>query len=177
VKPVRTIAAVVRRLTRRQQALLAGALAVLIAGLATWLLWPDGPDGRAPRERQYRSTTACLLTDDKGLAADPAKAAWAGMQEASVATLIKVQYLAITGPQTAANGLSYFNTLGVQRCTVIIAAGDVPVAAMSLGYQRFPNVQHVAIGGDPKGAPITRVDPGTPATIQSTVKDVVAKAA
>jgi hypothetical protein len=82
--------------------ILGAALVVIAAGL-TWLLWPDAK-APPPRERQYRATTACLLTDDKGVVGDPAKAAWAGMQEASTATLIKVQYLAIAGPQTRPTG-------------------------------------------------------------------------
>ena len=76
--------------------LLAAAVAVVVSATATaWVLWPDDPPA-PPRERQYRATTACLLTDDKGLTGDLARAAWAGMQEASVATLVKVQHLAIT---------------------------------------------------------------------------------
>ena len=151
------------------------AAGVLIAAGLTWLLWPDAK-APPPRERQYRATTACLLTDDKGVAGDPAKAVWAGMQEASTDTLIKVQYLSIAGPQTAANGLSFFNSLGGQQCTVIIAAGPTAVAAMVEGYKQFPGVRMVAVGGDTKGAPITAID-GPAATIRSSVRTAVTEAA
>jgi hypothetical protein len=165
-----------RNLTRRQIIIGASALAVVLAVIITWLAWPDDSTP-PPRERQYKATTACLLTDDKDLAGDLAKAAWAGMQDASLATLIKVQHLAITGPQTAANGLTYYNTLGVQKCTVIIAAGDVPVAAMAQGYASFPSVKQVAIGGNTQDKPITVVDTSTPDSIRNGVKSIVAAAA
>ncbi|MGI5239672.1 hypothetical protein [Dactylosporangium sp. CA-139066] len=164
-------------LTRRRMLIGAGALAVVLAALITWLAWPED-EAPPPRERQYKATTACLLTDDQDLNGELARAAWAGMQDASVATLIKVQHLAITGPQTAANGLTFYNTLGVQRCTVIIAAGDVPVAAMAAGYANFPSAKHVAVGGgDVRNKPITVVDASTPDAIRSGVKAIVAAAA
>jgi hypothetical protein len=165
-----------RALNRQQKTVAAGVLAVVVATLVTWLAWPDAKPA-PPRERQYKATTACLLTDDRDLTGDMAKAAWDGMQEASVATLIKVQHLAITGPQTAANGLTYYNTLGVQRCTVIIAAGDVPVAAMTQGIDTFPAIKHAAVGGDPKGKPVTIVDASSTDSIRKGVKELVAAAA
>ncbi|MBT8224647.1 MAG: hypothetical protein HKP61_02980, partial [Dactylosporangium sp.] len=127
------------------------AAVALIAGLITWAVWPEPAPAPKPRERAYKATTACLLTDDRGIVGDPARAAWAGMQEASLATRIKVQYLAITGPQTEANGLSYYNSLGLRKCTVIIAAGPVPVATAMAGAARFPDIEHVTVGAAPAG--------------------------
>ncbi|MFI5916004.1 hypothetical protein [Dactylosporangium sp. NPDC051541] len=164
-----------RTLNRRRLLIGGGAAVVVLGLLITWLAWPDPPT--PPRERQYKATTACLLTDDKDLTGDLAKAAWAGMQEASVASLIKVQHLAITGPQTTANGVTYYNTLGVQHCTVIVAAGGVPVAAMAEGLTSFPGITHVAVGGDPKGTVVSVVDATTPDSIRAGVKGIVAAAA
>ncbi|WP_238009174.1 hypothetical protein KZZ52_26080 [Dactylosporangium sp. AC04546] len=163
-------------LTRRQRILTVVTAGVIAAGLLSWLAWPE-PAAAPPRERQYKATTACLLTDEHDLRGDLAKAAWAGMREASEATLIKVQYLAITGPQTPANGLTFYNTLGGQRCTVIVAAGDLPVAAMVQGLSSFPQIKQVTIGGDPQGKPVTVIDPTRPDTIAAGVKSVVAAAA
>lgn len=173
---VRTLVAILRT-RKRARLLLAATLVVGVAATAAGLLWPTEPSQSPDRERHYKTTTACLLTDDKGLNGDVAKAAWAGMQDASLATLIKVQHLAVNGPQTAANGLTYFNTLGVRKCTVIIAVGDAPVAAMADGYPQFPHTRHVAIGGDTRGRPLTTVDTSSPATIQSQVREIVAQAA
>lgn len=158
----------------RPEVLVATAAAVVVAAIVAWLLWPS-PAEPEVRERHYEATTACLLTGDKGLADEPARAAWAGMREASAETAVKVQYLAIAGPQTAANGLSYFNTLGVQRCTVIVAVGDVPVAAMMDGHARFPDIRQVAVGGAP-AEPITAVDTSSPSSIEDGVREVVTNA-
>ncbi|MET7399631.1 hypothetical protein ABZS66_39730 [Dactylosporangium sp. NPDC005572] len=163
-------------LTRRQRYAGGATVLLIVAVLATWLLWPSGSAEPPPRERQYKAVTACLLTDDRDLTADPARTAWAAMQEASVQSLVKVQHLAITGPQTAANGLTYYNTLGVQKCTVIIAAGDIPVAAMVEGLAAFPAIKHYAIGGDPKGKPITTIDATSADTIKAGMRAAITAA-
>jgi basic membrane lipoprotein Med (substrate-binding protein (PBP1-ABC) superfamily) len=162
--------------TRRRK-ILAGVVAgaVVLAGLSVWLLWSDDPQQPAAREREYRDTTACLLTDDHGVEGDLAKPAWAGMQEASGASRVQVEYLAIVGPQTAENGVTFFNTLGTQGCTVIVAVGPMPVASMALGYKQFPKIRCVAVGGDPQGTSLAVVQTGSAETIRSGVKDAVAK--
>lgn len=160
--------------TIRTKILVVAACGVAMAAVATWLLRPSASVPEA-RERHYAATTACLLTDDKGLAGEPARAAWAGMQEASANGSVKAQYLAITGPQTPANGLSYFNTFGVQRCTVIVAVGDIPVAAMMDGQARFPDIRLFAVGGAPAD-PITAVDTSSPSSVQDGVREIVANA-
>src|SRR5262249_44963819 len=94
-------------------------------------------------------------------------------QETSAQNLVKVQHLAITGPQTTANGLTYYNTLGAQKCTVIIAAGPVPVAAMVEGSATFPAIKHFAVGGATKDKPITVVDDSSKDTIKAGVRAAV----
>jgi hypothetical protein len=162
---------------RREWTWAAATAAVVLVGIgAAWLLWPSTPGGQ-PRERRYRTTTACLLTDGKGLAGEQAGAAWAGMQEASTATLIKVQHLSIAGPQTAANGLSYFNALGAQKCTLVVAVGKAAVAAMVEGRAQFPDMRCVAVGDAAGAGSVTTVDASSPATIRSGVSAVVTAAA
>ena len=170
------VLAAIRSSTRSQRIAAAAGSLLLLLG-TTWLLWPDDAPPPPPRERQYKATTACLLTDDQGLNGETAKAAWAGMQEASIETLVKVQHLAITGPQTPANGVTYYNTLGVQKCTVIIAAGPTPVAAMIDGLQSFPNTKHFAIGGDIRGAAVAALDATSPQTIKAGARAAVSSAA
>ena len=165
---------------------LIGASAAAVAGLIVWVLFPQEDQGREPREREYLQTTAGLLTDEQELRGEVARSAWAGMQEASLATRIKVQYLAITGPQEAANGLSFYNTLGLRQCTVIIAAGPVPAAAMALGSDQFGGIENVAIGDAPAAMPSPRpsgtatvvaVDDASPETVQRRIKEIVTAAA
>jgi hypothetical protein len=130
---------------RRETLAVAAVLVASAIVLAVW--WPRGDEPSA-RERHYRATTACLLTDDKGLTGTPAQAAWSAMRQVSDRQLIKVQYLSISGPQTAANGLAYFNSLGVQKCDTIIAVGAAPIAALDEGRGQFPDVTYITVGGE-----------------------------
>lgn len=153
--------------------LVGGVIAVL-----SWLFWPN-PTIDPPRERSYLSSTACLLTDNRGLADEQAEAARVGMREASLETRIKVQYLSVSGPQTPANAAAYFNNLGLQKCVLIIAVGNAPVAAMKEGSDRFPDSRHVAISPDdielPEG--ITRIRDTSLETLRSSVRQLVSDAA
>jgi hypothetical protein len=136
--------AAVSLIRRRETAVIAAVLVACAVALAIW--WPRGDDVPA-RERHYQATTACLLTDDQGLTGAPAQAAWSVLRQVSDQQLVKVQYLSITGPQTAANGLAYFNSLGMQKCTTIVAVGSAPIAALNQGRAQFPDVEYITVGG------------------------------
>ncbi|WP_157562580.1 hypothetical protein [Micromonospora chokoriensis] len=160
---------------RPKWAVSALCLAAVLAAIASWALWPSSSP--PPRERQYRATTACLLTDDKGLVGEQAQATWKGMQAASVATLVKVQYLSVPGPQTPANAAAYFNSLALQKCALIFATGEAPIAAMLDGYSRFPELRYVAVGGANEDPQVTVV-PATPLdTVPTTVQRIISEAA
>jgi hypothetical protein len=77
--------------------LVVAIVALVVGGLAAWVFWPDP----APRQREYLDATACLLTDAKGVAGTEAAPIWSAMQDASVSSLVRVQYLEVDGPQTA----------------------------------------------------------------------------
>ncbi|MFB9238949.1 hypothetical protein ACFFWC_26050 [Plantactinospora siamensis] len=160
-------------LSRRQWILAGLAALVVLTGLVTWLVWPSG--GEAPRERRYGSFTACLLTDDKGLAGEQARASWAGMQQASLATAAKVQYLSVAGAQTPSNAASYFNSLGVQRCGLIVAVGPGPVAATAAGHGQFPGVRYLIVGSSPDPA-LPAVPAAGPDAITAAVRDRMTEA-
>jgi len=138
---------------------LGAAAVVLVAGLVAWVAWPRAQGDPPPRERTYRDVTACLLTDDKGLLNDPAKSVWAGMQEVSVAKSVRVQYRAIVGEQSAANGLPYFNSLAQQKCAVIVAAGPVPLASMQAGMAKFTGIRYAVVGADPADESVMKATP------------------
>ncbi|MET7820734.1 hypothetical protein [Micromonospora zamorensis] len=136
-----------------------GLVALAVAVVLAWVVWPDHTS--APRQRQYRDVTACLLTDDKGLASRDARAAWTGMQRASVESLVQVQYLAANGVQDRSNVAAYFNTLAAQGCEMVIAVGVGPVDALIAGKGRFPSIRYVVVGGVPT-ADVTIVDADPP---------------
>jgi hypothetical protein len=123
----------------------AGAL-LAIAVLA-WVLWPgpNNPQPTAARARPYLAYTACLLTGELGLTDPDAAPIWAGLQDASLATHAKVEYLAVTGPQTVDNAVTYVNTLAQTRCNLVIAAGAVPTGAVQRAAPTFPHTEFYAV--------------------------------
>jgi hypothetical protein len=102
---------------------------------------------------------------ERGLTDTSAGPVWAGLQDASLATHAKVQYLAITGPQTVDNGVPFLNTLAQTGCNLIFAAatsrwrpstrerrtsptgGSTPVGGGSAHANVFPDHGRRADGG------------------------------
>lgn len=152
----------------------AAALVVLGVGLV-WTLWP-APAAEPPRARQYLDFTACLLTGEQGIADAAAAPAWAGLQDASLATHAKVQYLAVTGPQTVENATPFLASLAQAGCNLVFAAGDVPVAAIDQHHKEFPAVRFFPVGG---GLPQSNVSPvlgQAPDEIRAAVDGVLTRA-
>ncbi|MBQ1076728.1 hypothetical protein KBX06_26785 [Micromonospora sp. C31] len=160
----------------RRRWVLVAVVAAAALGLLVWLFWPKPVQDPAPRERTYQAFTACLLTDDKGLAGESARAAWDGMQQASLAESFKVQYLAVNGPQTEANASAYFNSLGLQGCGVIVGVGEAPVAALVAGKSRFPTTRYVMVGGPAAVPGVARVEASPVAGVDADVRAEVASA-
>jgi basic membrane lipoprotein Med (substrate-binding protein (PBP1-ABC) superfamily) len=115
-------------------------VAVVAVGLVVRGLWPQS-HAEAPRARQYLAFTACLLTDDKGIGGPAARPVWAGMQDASLATHAKVQFLEVSGEQTAANAATFVASLAQSHCDLVFATGQAPVAAVRDSATSFPNVR------------------------------------
>ncbi|MCX4389162.1 hypothetical protein OG777_19835 [Micromonospora peucetia] len=120
---------------------MAGMVAVVFVG---WAAWPD--EEPEPRQREYRAETACLLTGNQGVAAAEARPVWAGMQEASLTTQVKVQYLEVDGPQTVENAETFLASLVQSRCDVVLTVGGAPVEAVRATAARFPATRFVAFG-------------------------------
>ncbi|NUT32679.1 MAG: hypothetical protein HOV79_06335 [Hamadaea sp.] len=120
-----------------------------LTGIAVFALWPRAEE--QPRARQYRDVSACLLTDSTGIASAEVKPVWAGMQDASLATLGQVRFLSIAGPQDVANGRTFVNTLVLGKCAVIVAAGKLPVETITTVARESPNQTFVVVvpGGSP----------------------------
>ncbi len=123
--------------------------AVLVIGV--WLAWPDPRPPEPARARQYRDYTACLLTDEHGIAADPAKAIWAGMQSASLATRVKVQYLAVVGEQTTDNAVPFLRSLAQGHCGLVFGAGPVASAAVRAVSGGYPGISFFVTDGGTAG--------------------------
>lgn len=117
-----------------------GIVAVLVAAGLAWALWP----AEEPRSRQYRDVVACLLTDDKGLNSPDAATVWSGMQDASLETLARVQYLEVTGDQTAENAAAFVMSQVQSRCSMVLAVGGAQAQAVQQVASRHPGVRFVA---------------------------------
>lgn len=124
------------------------------------------------RARVYANYDLCLLAGPDGVSAAPDSLAWAGLEDASAATRARASYLAVTGPATQANALSFLGSLLVRGCGVIVAAGPVERAAVLTDARRFPAVKFVVAGGAP-GAPNVTVLRASRAGLRAAVSSAV----
>jgi basic membrane lipoprotein Med (substrate-binding protein (PBP1-ABC) superfamily) len=143
-----------RRVQRRVVAACGLAAVVVVAGLLVWLGLSGGP---APRSRQYLAFTACLLTDSRGLASAQAARVWLGMQDASLATRAKVEYLPVMSGDSAGAAAPYVASLLQRHCGVVVATGAAQVAAVSTAAREHPSVEFVAVGGAAASPHVTTV--------------------
>ncbi|WP_155123515.1 MULTISPECIES: hypothetical protein [unclassified Actinoplanes] len=132
-----------------------GAAAALAAAGVTWALLPGDP--QEPRPREYRDATACLLTDQQGVAGKDAAPIWAAMQSASARTHGQVRYLAVTGEQSVANAESFVGTLVLGRCSVIVAEPGIPDQAVRAAAAQHSGQRFLVIGGVKAGSNVTVV--------------------
>ncbi|OZV84424.1 hypothetical protein CA850_00755 [Micromonospora echinospora] len=99
------------------------------------------------------------------------------MQRASLAHSIQVQYLAVDGPQTAANAAAYFNSLALRQCQVVIAVGEAPGGALVDGKDRFPGLRYVVVGETAPLDGVTVVPETTADRVTSAVENTVGEMA
>ena len=152
------------------------AACVLVAVLLIVLLAGGGnPPAGTGRARQYLAFNACLLTDAHGLAGIQAAQAWAGMQSASLATHVKVEYLPVAGAQTAGAARPYLASLIQRHCNVVIAAGAAPVSAVAADASRFKSIRFAVIGGHATAPNVTALSTQT-TRIKPAVDQVVTTA-
>jgi basic membrane lipoprotein Med (substrate-binding protein (PBP1-ABC) superfamily) len=125
----------------------------------------------------YGSFTACLLTDDRGVGGTAAAPVWAGMQDASLATRAKVQYLAVVGAATRDNARAYLSGLEQRHCDVIVAVGGAQVDAVYADAPRVPAQRFVVVGGGAGAASNVTVVTATGATeLRDAVRRVIVAA-
>jgi hypothetical protein len=150
---------------------MAGVVVAGVVALVVW--WPsDGDDGLPPaRARVYADFSACLLTGEQGLASPGAGSVWAGLQDASGDSGVKVSYLAAAGPATEANYLPYLNSLVQRRCNVVVTAGEPGATVAAAQAPAHPAIRFVAVGGSgPVAANVS------PVRVSEHVRDDVAAA-
>jgi hypothetical protein len=162
--------------SRTRWGLVVAAAAAVVAGLLTWWLWP-AKQAPPPLARVYLEYTACLLTDDKGVTGPEAEPFWAGMQDASLATRIRVQYLSVAGPQTTENAATFLASLAQGGCNLIFAAGATPAAAVAERATTFPDIRFF-VASPSGGAPnVSAVEGATGAEHRASVNRIITAAA
>jgi basic membrane lipoprotein Med (substrate-binding protein (PBP1-ABC) superfamily) len=134
-----------------------GAVLLVLGGIAI-LAWPRGRELPPARAREYRDVDACLLTGPAGITDSQAATVWAGLQDASAATRVRVSYLAVVGPETQANALPFVQSLVQKNCSVIVATGPVEVGAAAGVARDHGEIHFVLIGGTRSGDNVVIVD-------------------
>ena len=156
----------------------AGSALVAVAVAVTVVLVLGHSGRRLPpaRAREYRSVDVCLLTGPAGIMEEQTAAVWSGMQDASLATLVRVSYLPVVGPETAANAQPFAESLIQRRCQVIVAVGEVEVGAVTAEAPKHGDVRFVLVGGRAGGGNVSVVPLDSAQRIRPAVKDAVTHA-
>ncbi|MEW1721106.1 BMP family ABC transporter substrate-binding protein [Streptomyces sp. NPDC093109] len=160
----------------------AGALVIALGAFAVWQFTGDD-DEPAPldtRARAYREVDACLLTGEQGVTAGtPGAPVWEALRKASLSTRARVNYVPVTGEQTAANAEPFLNTLIQRRCSVVLAVGAPQVAVVESGAAHHPKVRFVVVGGGGSSAadgPDNLTAATTGEELEKTVTSVIQRA-
>lgn len=132
-----------------------GAAAAL--GFGIWAATPTSSIGpvasseqTVAHQRALAAVFGCLLTESRGVAVKPASEVWAGLQDAADAAGARVMFLPLS---KAGTPVDQVNALVAQRCTVVVAVGAKPTAAVSkAAAQSLPDVRFAAAGRAGKGA-------------------------
>jgi hypothetical protein len=149
------------------------AVALVVAGL-TWTSWPDSPPD--PRAWVYTQATACLLTPAGGVVAEQVAPVWAGMQQASLATHGKVQYLEVDGPQTADNAKTFLATVINGKCDLVLTTGAAPNAALLAVAGSYLDSRFLLIGKAAPQVNVAVVDEMDAAQVTERVRAAVTQA-
>lgn len=152
---------------------LVGGVVVAVGAAAAlgWALWPDEVD---PRARVYTDATACLLTPADGVNGREAAPVWAGMQEASLATRGKVQFLEVDGPQTREQAVTFLATLAGSRCDLVLTVGQAQNAALTASAASYPNIKFVIVGPGKEQKNVSVINQSAPDAVRAEVSAKVA---
>jgi hypothetical protein len=149
---------------------------IVVVGLGIFLAIPDKKAQTVlppTRARVYTAQDACLLTDASGVTGAAAVPVWKGMQAASTQTSAKVSFLAVSGPDTAANSVAYVNTLVQRKCTIVLAVGNSQVAAVQEQAKTYPSIRFALIGGGGKSSNMWVVARGSDDDVAVAVRSLI----
>lgn len=149
--------------SRRALAVTTGIVAAVVTVLTVLALRsPEPTTPAAPRARVYRDVDVCLLTDAQGLAGDPARLAWQGLQSLSRTGTARVSYVSVPAPGTPDVAGPILNGLVQRRCTVVVATGTAQTAAVDAVAGTASGTRFVNLTAGPAHAGVTALDPAAP---------------
>ena len=149
--------------SRRALAVTTGIVAAVVTVLTVLALRsPEPTTPAAPRARVYRDVDVCLLTDAQGLAGDPARLAWQGLQSLSRTGTARVSYVSVPAPGTPDVAAPILNGLVQRRCTVVVATGTAQTAAVDAVAGTASGTRFVNLTAGPAHAGVTALDPAAP---------------
>jgi basic membrane lipoprotein Med (substrate-binding protein (PBP1-ABC) superfamily) len=135
-------------------------LAAIIAGVIVENSGNTPP--AAARARVYRNLDTCLLTDPHGITSGPGLQAWQGLQAYSHLTAVRVSYVQVAGPDTAATARQFLNGLLQRHCQLIVTVGNSQNAAAEEASPTTPNTRFLIIGTPTHLLPnVTAIGPNT----------------
>lgn len=139
-----------------------GGVGVVVAlGVGVWMaagepsVEPASSEQTVAHQRALSEVSGCLLTEPRGVAQRPASEVWAGMQEAASEAGVRVSFLPLSKAGTPADQL---NALIAQRCTVVVAVGATPVAAVGRASVGPQTGVRFAAAGTSAGQNVRRFD-------------------
>jgi basic membrane lipoprotein Med (substrate-binding protein (PBP1-ABC) superfamily) len=168
-----------RKMRWRSWRVLVASTVVVVAAVVAGLLLSGAFGGGslpAARARVYVNVDACLLTGPGGLSDPAAAPVWAGMEQASSSTRVRVSYLSVSGPATEANAAPFLGSLLVRGCKVIVASGGPERAAVLADASKFPAVKFVIFGAGRAPANVTVLALEAAGGVQSSVANVMTAA-
>lgn len=147
--------------------------ALLVGAAVLW--WPSGGGEEMQTARVYRDVDACLLTDERGVVpGSEAAPVWAGMQDASARTRVRVSYLQVAAPETEENAVTYVNTLVQQQCSVVVGVGNAEVRAVRAVARKPGTAAHfVVVGRGPATVGVALVPAGEAGHVREVVSRTV----
>jgi basic membrane lipoprotein Med (substrate-binding protein (PBP1-ABC) superfamily) len=99
------------------------------------------------------------------------------MQDAALATHAKVQFLEVSGEQTAAIAATFVASLAQSHCDLVFATGQAPAAAVRDSARTFPHVRFYLVDEPNPLGNLSSVEGGTAQRTRTTVAQTVTEAA
>ncbi len=108
-----------------------------------------------PFARPYRNYDICALTPPGGIAVEPGRTVWQGLQTVSLRTDVRTSWVPMLGEQTTARAQELLHSMAAGQCKIIVTTGDAPSAGVAAVRDRYPQVKFVVLNGTESADDVT----------------------